>query len=119
MRYQVRVLINDGPGRFWRYAGDGDRLTGGAFMLVDGATAGEACDKAFHVGNRMSLDATGREYPKGQRSVSVGDVLALRLENSRSDPLYFSCANAGWTEEEPDDVARSLVYGLSREEEEA
>lgn len=94
--FQVQTYLNDGPGRFRAYE-PGDRLYAGPAVNVTvdhgvrphsihGTTRKtpdsmqhEALDLTWAIGNREMPDATGQDWPRFVRSLSAGDVLAIRL----------------------------------------
>lgn len=79
---EVQTFINDGPGRFMGYE-PGDKLYPGPVLQVrildDGNDLNHRLlDLAWAIGNRQGVDAFGEAWPSWVRSLSVGDVLAIR-----------------------------------------
>lgn len=77
---QVQTYLNDGPGRFLGYE-PGDRLYQGPTVTVevDSPEWYGALDAVWAVGNRMAQGVNGQEWPSYVRSLSVGDVLTIRI----------------------------------------
>lgn len=86
--YTARVWINDGPDRFF----DDDPVNGhfveGEFV-VPGDTPEDALEALWTIGNKMGDDALGREYPRTERSLSVGDAALIGDDR-------WAVLNAGW-----------------------
>ena len=98
----VRALLNEGPGMFWRYQ-PGDRLVEGPTVALSSsaiaaAVAGLSAEQRDHaiadmvwpIGNKMEPDAIGNSWPPEVRSLSVGDVLII-------GEAAYAVEPAGWS----------------------
>ena len=74
-RYTLTAYENDGPNRFSTYKAGASLVEVGTFCLV-GGDINEALEAFWAVGNKMSADADGRQWPRSRRSMSSGDVVA-------------------------------------------
>jgi len=94
MRYTIATYINSGPGRFDAYE-TGDLLTNGPIVRLAADTEHAALDRVWTIGNRM--DPETYEWPDFIRSLSVGDVLAVKPEGTFPVPVhYFAVASFGF-----------------------
>ena len=93
--YEMAVLLNEGPGRFWKY-GEGDTLRRiEPRLAVKGESIPEALEALWFVGNKHGPDLYGRTYPRTQRSLSSGDVALVFDANGRYLGQW-SCEALGW-----------------------
>lgn len=95
-RYAVDVYLNVGPDNFSGYTGTAP-IALAATYVVDAASALDAAEAGFTIGNRMAADADGQRHPSDVRSVSVGDLLGVR-EMSSGKVTYLAVARFGWDE---------------------
>lgn len=103
--FQVTVLHNSGPGRFWAYQ-PGDALDRVFELAVAADSPEAACDVVFAVCNSAPgelfcdhryVEAVTEYRAARLRSLSVGDVLIIRPADSDADSgQAFACAVFGF-----------------------
>lgn len=82
--------------RFGPYT-PGDRVHSAARLVVEADSVEAAFEKVYVVGNRMSADAEGRSWSPDVRSISVGDVIAIR-PRPFADAVAKTVASFGFTD---------------------
>lgn len=62
---------------------------------VEAADVHQAAEAMFTIGNRMDVDQDSRKWPSDVRSLSVGDLVEVRIERSST---FLACESVGWTD---------------------
>lgn len=71
------VLMNDGEGRFDKFAPTDKLVVGGQVEIAHADTIEAMLENVAEIANRMAPDNDGNEWPSNVRSLSVGDVVIV------------------------------------------
>lgn len=121
-KFEARVAINQNPECFFRGWSPDDELAVNRglppfeffvqtveidrdelFGRTSTATWGSAAEKMFEIGNREGEDANGRTWPEHLRSVSKGDVIALKRLDT-GEEIVLTVEGVGFAEVSPGDL---------------
>lgn len=97
-RYSVTPYLNCDRDSFFGYRPEHALTTAADLLLeVEALIPTMAAEAAWVVGNRMGADLEGREWPADVRSMSVGDVLVVLDQGTRSITVHV-CAPVGFVQ---------------------
>lgn len=95
-RYLVTANVNIDACACREYI-PGDHVATVGYFDIDADTPAAAAEVMFEIGNVPGqIDADGRTWSPGHRSLSKGDVLYVAGEAS-GDVTVVACAGVGWT----------------------
>ena len=97
MKYDAHAYRNVGPNRMWRIS-DGDPVVRVGRFTVEAGSVEEALEVLWAVGNRMAQDANGNIWPSDHPSMSMGDVVLIRVSDGSYLPPFTSyvAVMVGW-----------------------
>lgn len=124
--YRVVAYVNVGPDNFSGYRPGAplaevrpdylpDAPLRPTFWLVWATSPERAAERFFAVGNRMEQDAGDRDWPSDVRSLSVGDVLAVKAA-AKGLPkalTFYAVERFGWRELPSAEVDSSPIVELA------
>lgn len=103
--YRITAYVNVGEGNFFGYHPRHEIAEVHTFVLARrNVTLHDVAENMWAIGNRIGCDSTGATWPSDVRSMSVGDVLAIRdpettrtsVEIGEDYAHWFVCESAGW-----------------------
>ena len=96
--YRVTVYVNVGADNFFGYTARAPLAEVDTFT-VEAADLYFAANAMWAVGNKEEgPDAAGKQYPRDVRSLSVGDLLAIRPADTDAAKFFLAVASVGFTD---------------------
>ena len=97
-RYRVTIYVNVGEDNFFGYTARAPLAKVDTFV-VEASDPAAAAEAAYSVGNKEAgPDASGKDYPRDVRSVSVGDLLAIHPTDTDEGKFFLAVASVGFTD---------------------
>lgn len=95
MNYRVTAYMNTDPENYAGYSRRHALANSGETYNIQAGSPESAAERMFAVGNRVEADAEGAKWPSDIRSISVGDVLAIREADSKQY-VFYAVDSIGW-----------------------